>query len=156
MAIERTLIIFKPDAMHRGLVGEILARFERKGLTIVGMKLIHIDEQLAEQHYGEHKERPFYPALVQFITAAPVVVMVLQGPRAISIARTLLGKTFGFEAAPGTIRGDFGSSKSFNLVHGSDSPESAAREIGLYFQDSELHDWTPAPTAWVVHDEDRE
>jgi nucleoside-diphosphate kinase len=152
--MERTLIIFKPDCLQRRLVGEILARFERKGLQLIGLKLITVDRQLAERHYAEHRERPFFASLVSFITASPVIVMALEGPRAVSVARKLMGATFGYDAAPGTIRGDFGCSKSFNLIHGSDSPEAAQRELALYFNPGELHTWQPVDTSWVLHQDD--
>jgi len=147
--MERTLIILKPDAQQRRLTGRLLQRFLDKGLTMAGMKLMRISRQLAEAHYAPHKGKPFYPGLIDYITSGPVVVLVLAGPRCIEIARTLMGKTFGYEAAPGTIRGDFGASRSFNLVHGSDSPESAATEIALYFTDGELLDDTPVGGEWV-------
>ena len=147
--MERTLIILKPDAVQRRLVGRIIQRFEEKGLGIAAMKLVHIARDLAERHYAPHKGKPFYPGLIDYITRAPVAVMVLQGPRCIEIARTLMGKTFGYEAAPGTIRGDFGASRSFNLIHGSDSPESARSEIGLYFSEKELLDFAPVGSEWV-------
>jgi len=149
MLVERTLIILKPDAIQRRLVGRLIQRFEDKGLIIAGMKLMQIARELAEQHYAPHKEKPFYPGLIDYITAGPVNVMVLQGDRCIEMARTLMGKTFGYEAAPGTIRGDFGASRSYNLVHGSDSPESAAAEIALYFRDDELLDYAPEGSNWV-------
>ena len=147
--MERTLIILKPDAVQRRLVGRIIQRFEDKGLSIAAMKLMHISRDLAERHYAPHKGKPFYPGLIEYITGGPVVVMVLQGNRCIEIARALMGKTFGYEAAPGTIRGDFGASRTYNLVHGSDSPESAAAEIALYFTAGELLDYAPAGTDWV-------
>ena len=147
--MERTLIIFKPDAVQRSICGEILARFERKGLQIVGMKFMKIPAQLAETHYEPHKGKPFYPGLVKFMTSSPVVVLALAGKDAIAIARKLMGATFGSKAEPGTIRGDFGVSNSFNLIHGSDSPESAQRELGLFFKKEELLDWTPASQGWV-------
>ena len=147
--MERTLIIVKPDAVQRCLVGRIIQRFEDKGLTIGGLKLMQISRELAERHYAPHKDKPFYPPLIDYITSGPVVVMVLQGPRCIEIARALMGKTFGYEAAPGTIRGDFGASRTYNLVHGSDSPESAAIEIALYFADDELLDYPVAAERWV-------
>ncbi len=147
--MERTLIILKPDALQRRLTGRILQRFEDKGLTIAGMKLMRISRELAEEHYAPHKGKPFYPPLIDYITSGPVIVLVLTGERCIEIARTLMGKTFGYQAAPGTIRGDFGASRSFNLVHGSDSPESAASEIALYFKDDELLEYTPAGSEWV-------
>src|SRR6266513_1824013 len=149
MALERTLIILKPDAVQRGLVGEIITRFERKGLQVVGMKLMRITPQLAETHYEPHRGKPFYPGLVKFMTSSPVVVLALTGKDAIAIARKMMGATFGSKAEPGTIRGDLGVSNSFNLIHGSDSPESATRELGLFFKSDELIDWTPAGQAWV-------
>lgn len=147
--MERTLIILKPDAVQRRLVGRVLQRFEDKGLAVAAMKLMRVSRDLAERHYGVHKGKPFYAGLIDYITSGPVVVLALQGPRCIEIARTLMGKTFGFEAAPGTIRGDFGASKSYNLVHGSDSPESAAQEISLYFKPDELLEYAPAGSEWV-------
>jgi len=149
LRMERTLIILKPDALQRRLAGRIIQRFEDKGLTLAGMKLMSVSRELAERHYAVHKDRPFYPGLIDYITSGPVIVMVLQGPRCIEIARTLMGKTFGFEAAPGTIRGDFGASRSYNLIHGSDAPETAAFEIGLYFKEGELLEYTPAAAEWV-------
>src|SRR5438477_1315674 len=147
--MERTLIILKPDAVQRGLVGDIVARFERKGIQIVGMKMMKIPTQLAETHYEPHKGKPFYAGLVKFMTSSPVIVLVLAGKDCINIARKMMGATFGSKAEPGTIRGDFGVSNSFNLIHGSDSPESAQRELGLFFKTDELQEWTPASQAWV-------
>src|SRR4051795_7744125 len=147
--MERTLIIFKPDAVQRGLCGEIITRFEKKGLQVVGMKFMQIPKATAETHYAPHKERPFYGGLVAFMTSSPVVVLALQGKDAIVIARKMMGATFGSKAEPGTIRGDFGVSNSFNLIHGSDSPEAATRELGLFFKPEELIDWTPAGQGWV-------
>jgi nucleoside-diphosphate kinase len=147
--MERTLIILKPDAIQRGLVGEIVSRFERKGLQVVGIKLMRIPPQLAETHYESHKGKPFYPGLVKFMTSSPVIVLAMAGKGAIDVARKMMGKTFGSQAEPGTIRGDFGVSNSFNLIHGSDSPESAKRELGLFFKPDELLEWTPASQSWV-------
>ena len=147
--MERTLIILKPDAVQRGLCGEIISRFEDKGLVIVGMKLMKIPTQLAETHYEPHRGKPFYPGLVKFMTSSPVIVMALAGKGAIDIARKMMGKTFGSQAEPGTIRGDFGVSNSFNLIHGSDSAESAQRELGLFFKPDELIEWSPAAQVWV-------
>lgn len=147
--MEKTLIIFKPDAVQRGFCGEILSRFEKKGLQIVGMKFMKISQQLAETHYEPHKGKPFYAGLVRFMTSSPVVVLALQGKDAIAIARKMMGATFGSKAEPGTIRGDYGVSNSFNLIHGSDSPESAQRELGLFFKPGELVDWTPAAQGWT-------
>ena len=147
--MERTLIILKPDAVQRGLCGEIITRFERKGLQLVGAKLMKIPQQLAETHYEPHKGKPFYPGLVKFMTSSPVLVLALRGNGAITICRNMMGATFGSKAAPGTIRGDFGVSNSFNLIHGSDSPEAATRELGLFFKSDELLDWTPASQSWI-------
>jgi nucleoside-diphosphate kinase len=147
--MERTLIIFKPDAVQRGLCGQILSRFENKGLQIAGMKFMKIPRQTAETHYAPHKGKPFYDGLVKFMTSSPVVVLALQGKNAIAICRKMMGATFGSNAEPGTIRGDFGVSNSFNLIHGSDSPESAQRELGLFFGQGELVDWTPTVQSWV-------
>jgi nucleoside-diphosphate kinase len=147
--VERTLIILKPDCVQRRLMGRIIQRFEDKGLVVTGMKLMRIGRELAERHYAPHKGKPFYPGLIDYITSGPVVVMVLQGERCIEIARAMMGKTFGYEAAPGTIRGDFGASRSLNLVHGSDSPETARFEIALYFREDELIPYVPAGTEWI-------
>lgn len=131
--METTLIILKPDAVQRGLVGRIIGRFEAKGLAIVGMKMMVISAELAARHYESHKGKPFYDGLVRFMTSSPVVVMAVRGVGAIGICRKMMGATFGSNAEPGTIRGDFGVSNSFNLIHGSDSPEAAEREMGLFF-----------------------
>jgi nucleoside-diphosphate kinase len=147
--VERTLIILKPDAVQRNLVGEIITRFEKKGLQLIGAKMMRISQQLAETHYEPHKGKPFYPGLVKFMTSSPVIVLVLSGKSAIEISRKMMGATFGSRAEPGTIRGDFGVSNSFNLIHGSDSPEAAQRELGLFFKAEELMDWTPAGLGWV-------
>jgi nucleoside-diphosphate kinase len=147
--METTLIIFKPDAVQRGLCGSILTRFENKGLQVVGMKLMQISPQLAATHYEAHKERPFYPGLVKFMTSSPVVVLALRGNGAITIARNLMGATFGSKANPGTIRGDFGVSNSFNLIHGSDSPEAAERELKLFFAPGEILNWPRHGDQWI-------
>ena len=147
--MERTLIILKPDAVQRGIVGEIITRFEKKGIQIVGGKFMKIAPGLAEQHYLPHKGKPFYEGLVRFMTSSPVIVLALEGKDAIAIARKMMGATFGSKAEPGTIRGDLGVSNSFNLIHGSDSPESAQRELGLFFKTEELIEWTPAVRGWV-------
>lgn len=146
--MERTLILLKPDAVQRGLSGQILSRFETKGLKIVGMKLMKISQELAAKHYEAHRERKFYPGLVKFMTSSPVVALALEGIDAIKICRTLMGATFGADAAPGTIRGDFGVSRSFNLVHGSDSPEAAKRELGLFFPEG-LVEYDYAAYGWL-------
>jgi nucleoside-diphosphate kinase len=131
--MDRTLILVKPDAFERGLTGEVIARFERKGLKIVAMKHMTVDRGLAEEHYAEHREKPFYGDLVQFITGGPLVAMVLEGYQAVTAARQVIGATNPLEAAPGSIRGDFGLEVQTNLVHGADSPESAKRETALFF-----------------------
>jgi len=131
--VSRTLILVKPDAFERRLTGEIIARFERKGLRIAALKLMQIDRELAEQHYGEHSSKPFYPDLIEFIIRGPLVAMVLEGEEAVPAARSLVGATDPVEAVPGSIRGDFALEVTFNLVHGSDSEPTAAREIGLWF-----------------------
>jgi nucleoside-diphosphate kinase len=136
--VERTLVFIKPDGVARGLIGEILARLERKGLSFVGLKLVRVSRRMAEKHYAEHKGKPFYPGLLKFITSGPVVVMAVEGPEAIAAVRNLVGLTSGFKALPGTIRGDFALSGRKNLVHASDGPESAARELALWFEKSEL------------------
>ena len=131
--MERTLILVKPDAFARSLTGEIIARFERKGLRIVALRHMTVTRELAEQHYAEHAERPFFGELVDFITSAPIVAMVLEGEEAVKAARQVIGATNPLEAAPGSIRGDFAIETGQNMVHGSDSPESAARETALFF-----------------------
>lgn len=147
--METTLIILKPDAIQRGLVGRIIARFEDKGLQIVACKLMRISPQLAETHYEAHKAKPFYPGLVRFMTSSPVMVMAVRGNGAIGICRNMMGATFGSKAEPGTIRGDFGVSNSFNLIHGSDSPEAAQRELKLFFQPGEILEWNRSVEGWV-------
>jgi nucleoside-diphosphate kinase len=148
--MERTLILLKPDCVQRRLAGEILGRFERKGLRLAAMKLIQADKALAEKHYDVHKERPFFPSLVQFLTSGPTVALVLEGPNAVAVARNLIGATDGAKAAPGTIRGDLALSVQNNLVHGSDSAENAQKEIALWFAESELTAYKPVDAAWVV------
>jgi nucleoside-diphosphate kinase len=148
--MQRTLVIFKPDCVQRRLVGRILARFEAKGLRVAALKMIQVDRALAEKHYAEHRERPFFGGLIGFITASPVVVGVLEGPEAVAVVRRMLGKTSGIEAEPGTIRGDFSISKQNNLIHGSDGLESAEREIALWFRPEELVSYEVAGEAWVV------
>jgi nucleoside-diphosphate kinase len=147
--MERTLIILKPDAVQRGLCGEIITRFERKGLQIVGMKSMRIPQQTAETHYAPHKGKPFYEGLVKFMTSSPVVVLALAGKDVITISRKMMGATFGSKAEPGTIRGDLGVSNSFNLIHGSDSPEAAERELKLFFRDGEVLAYDRAADQWV-------
>ncbi len=147
--MERTLIIVKPDAVQRGLIGEIVGRFERRGLRIVGMKFMQIDRELASRHYGEHKGKGFYESLLAYITSAPVVVMVLEAPNAVELARKTIGATKPVESPPGSIRGDFGVEVGRNLVHGSDSVESAEREIKLFFAREELLNWQRDVDPWI-------
>ena len=135
---EQTLVLIKPDAMQRRLAGEILSRFEGRGLTVRGAKLVQVDRDLAEQHYAEHVDKPFFGELVEFITSSPTLALVLEGEGAIKVVRTTMGATNPVEAGPGTIRGDLALAMPDNLVHGSDSPESAEREIGLWFTSPEL------------------
>src|SRR5919197_831417 len=138
MAVERTLVLIKPDAMERGLAGEILARFERRGLVVRDARLVEVDRKLAERHYAEHAEKPFFGELVSFITSGPTLALALEAEGAIALARTTIGATNPADAAPGSIRGDLALAMPDNLVHGSDSPESAQREIALWFTDDEL------------------
>jgi len=136
--VERTFVMVKPNGVERGLVGEVVTRFERRGFTLCGLKTLRIDRPLAERHYAEHVGKPFFESLVAFITSGPVVAMVWEGREAIRVARAMMGVTDSADAAPGTIRGDFSLSKEENVVHGSDGPESAAREIALFFSEGEL------------------
>jgi nucleoside-diphosphate kinase len=147
--MERTLILLKPDAVQRGLVGEILARFETKGLKLVAMKFMTMSRQLAEKHYRAHKDKGFYSGLVGFMTSRPIVAMVLEGIQAITICRNMMGATFGSKAAPGTIRGDYGVSNSFNLIHGSDGPEAAAEEVANFFTAAELQEYSLDGFRWI-------
>ncbi|MEM6980174.1 MAG: nucleoside-diphosphate kinase [Planctomycetota bacterium] len=136
--MQRTLVLLKPDCVQRRLIGEVLSRFESKGLQIIAMKLLQVTPELSRQHYVEHVDKPFYPSLEAFITSAPVVALALEGLEAITVVREMLGATSGLKAAPGTIRGDFSGSRQMNLVHASDSAESATRELDLYFTDAEF------------------
>ena len=148
--MQTTLIIVKPDGVQRGLMGEIISRFENKGMTIIGAKMITITREMADKHYAAHVSKPFYPSLVKFMTSSPVLVLAIRGKSAIAAARLMMGPTAGYEAAPGTIRGDFGSSKSFNLIHGSDSEEAAKTELGIFFKPEELMNYERATHAWTV------
>ena len=150
--MQRTLILLKPDAVGRRLVGKILARFEEKGLWIVAMKHMTMTQELADKHYAEHVSKPFFKDLCQFMTSSPLVAMVLEGSEAIPLVRKLVGATKVLEAAPGTIRGDYALSTQQNLVHASDSPESAEREIKIWFSDSELCDYRPCDGSWVTEE----
>jgi len=147
--MERTLILVKPDGVQRGLIGEIVGRFERRGLKLVGMKFLQMSEELASQHYGVHKERPFYSSLVAYITSGPIVAMVWEGNDAIAAARATMGGTKPVEATPGTIRGDFGMEIGRNLVHGSDSPENGKKEVSLFFSPEELVAWGRDTDRWI-------
>ena len=148
--MERTLIIFKPDALHRNLAGRILTRFEEKGLRIAALKLQQSPRPQVEQHYEVHKEQPFYASLVEFMTSGPVILAVLEGPGAIAVVRGLVGATSGQEAAAGTIRGDFGLDQQYNLVHASDGPETARKEISLFFKPEEIVSYERVTDRWIV------
>lgn len=150
MSTERTLVIVKPDGVQRGLIGEVIARLERRGLKPVGMKLMQIDEALARRHYGVHEGKAFFPGLIRYITSAPVVVMAWEGPNAVEIVRRTMGSTKPLEAAPGTLRADFCLEIGRNLVHGSDGPETAASEIALFFTAGELVDWSRSVDPWIL------
>ena len=146
--METTYVMVKPDGVQRGLIGEIIGRFERKGLKLVGLKSVVPSKETAESHYAVHSERPFYPGLIEFVTSGPVVCMAWNGKDAIAVARTLIGATNGREAAPGTIRGDFGMDMGFNMIHGSDAAETAEFELGLWFPEG-LMDWEQTITSWI-------
>ena len=152
--MQRTFILLKPDCVQRRLMGQVISRFEQKGLNIVAMKMLRITPELAKQHYAEHVEKGWYPTLEAFITGGPVVAAVVEGLEAIKVVRDMLGATNGLNAAPGTIRGDYSSSRQMNLVHGSDGPEAAQREIALYFKNEEISEYTPSiirrrrPSTW--------
>ncbi|MBR5503701.1 MAG: nucleoside-diphosphate kinase [Methanobrevibacter sp.] len=147
--IERSFVMMKPDAVSRRLMGQILSRFEDKGLKIVAMKLRQIDEDLAKEHYGEHAEKPFFGSLVEYITSSPALTMVIEGDDAISVIRKMVGATNPKEADIGTIRGDFGMDTGRNIIHASDAPESAAREIALFFDEEEICDYSMSDNAWI-------
>lgn len=147
--MERTFLMIKPDGVGRNLIGPIVSRIEQKGIKIVGAKLMTVSEDLATTHYGEHSERPFFGELVDFITSGPVFAMVLEGENVVEIGRTLVGKTNPAESAPGTIRGDYGMTVGKNIIHGSDSVESAEKEIALWFKEDELIDYSLVNASWV-------
>ena len=147
--LERSLVLLKPDCVQRRLMGRIIARFEEKGLNVIGMKLMGVTQDLARRHYAEHLERPFYPALEAYITSGPIVAMVVEGPEAVRVVRTMVGPTNGLEAPTGTIRGDFSTSNRMNLVHASDSEESAAREAAIFFSEGELCPYDPTLRQWM-------
>jgi nucleoside-diphosphate kinase len=147
--MQRTFLAVKPDGVQRGLVGNIISRFEAKGFQLVGLKMIAVSRELAEKHYGEHKEKPFFPGLVDFITSGPVVAMVWEGKEVIATARKIIGATNPLNADNGTIRGEFGVDVGRNIIHGSDAPETAEREIALWFTASELASWQPTISPWI-------
>jgi len=147
--VERTLVLVKPDGVQRGLIGEVIARFERRGLRLVGAKFIQVGQSLAETHYAEHVGKPFYAGLISYITSAPVMAMVWEGPNAVAAVRQTVGSTKPVEAAPGTIRHDYALEVGRNLIHASDKPETGVREVGLWFKAEELVDWNRAVDAWV-------
>jgi nucleoside-diphosphate kinase len=149
VAVERTFVAVKPDGVERILVGEVVGRFEKRGLKIVGMKFMKVTKEMAEQHYGEHKGKPFYDGLVSYITSGPIVAMALEGKNAVALARQTIGATKPQEAAPGTIRGDLAVEIGRNIVHGSDSPENGQREIGIFFKPEELVEWSGSLNKWI-------
>jgi len=152
--MERTLLLIKPDGLQRGLLGRILARFEDKGIQIVALKVMRMTPDLAARHYAAHTQKPFYKGLVAYMTSSPLVAAVLQGPRVVETTRKLMGATFGWKAEPGTIRGDFSNSTSYNLVHGSDSPESAEKEISLFFKAEEIAAYERTADRWLISEDD--
>jgi nucleoside-diphosphate kinase len=147
--VERTLVLLKPDCVQRRLVGRILARFEEKGLSLVAMKMMRVTPELAKRHYAEHVHKSWYPNLEGFITAAPLVAAIIEGPEAIAVVRSMVGATNGLKAAPGTIRGDFSCSQQMNLVHASDGPAAAQRELEIFFTADEIHAYTPTIRPWL-------
>ena len=149
MAMERTYLMVKPDGVQRGLVGEIMSRFEKKGLKLVAAKLMVIPKETAEKHYAEHKDKKFFPSLISYITSGPVCAMVWEGENAVQVCRNIMGKTNPQESAPGTIRGDYCMVTGVNIIHGSDSPESAAREIGIFFRPEDLVDYKRDSDKWI-------
>lgn len=154
-AVERTFCMIKPDGVQRRLVGRIVSRFEEKGLRIAGMRLLRMSREQARELYAVHEGKPFHGGLLEFVTSGPVVAMVLEGHRAVAVVRRMLGATKGFDAEPGTIRGDFGGSDRFNLAHGSDSARSARREIGIFFGEADLAGGEPADLPWIYRESER-
>ena len=152
--MERSLVLLKPDCVQRRLMGQIISRFEEKAIEIVAMKLMKVTPELSKQHYAEHVEKPFYPGLEEFITGAPVVAIVAQGLDVIRVIREMLGATNGLQAAPGTIRGDYSSSRQMNLVHASDGADAAKREIGLYFKEDEICEFSSCMVDWCRADDE--
>jgi nucleoside-diphosphate kinase len=153
--MERTLVLLKPDCVQRRLMGKVLSRFEEKGLNVIGMKMLQVTPQLAKTHYAEHVNKPFYPGLEKFITASPIVAMVVEGLEVIRVIRDMLGATSGLKAAAGTIRGDYSASRQMNLVHASDGPEAAAKEIALYFKPEEILPYEPTLVGWFKADDEK-
>ncbi len=153
--MERTLVLLKPDCVQRRLMGKVLSRFEEKGLNVIGLKMLQVTPQLAKTHYAEHVQKPFYPGLEKFITASPIVAMVVEGLEVIRVVRDMLGATSGLKAAAGTIRGDYSSSRQMNLVHASDGPEAAAKEIALYFKPEEILPYEPTLIGWFKADDEK-
>ncbi len=149
---ERTLILVKPDGVQRGLAGEIISRLESRGLRIVGLRMLRVDEALAKRHYAEHEGKPFFGGLIDYITSSPIIAAVFEGTRAIEVVRKTMGVTNPAEAEPGTIRGDLGIELGRNLIHGSDGPESAAREIALFFDESQMFDYERDVDRWIFED----
>ena len=147
--MEKTLILVKPDGVQRGLVGEVIGRLERKGLKIAGLKMVHVSEELANKHYGEHVGKPFFNSLVSFITSSPLIALAVEGENAVEVSRNLMGATNPKEAAPGTIRGDYGLTIGMNIIHGSDSLESAERELAIFFESSEILAYDKAIDTWI-------
>ncbi|HOO55302.1 MAG TPA: nucleoside-diphosphate kinase [bacterium] len=147
--MEKSLVIVKPDGVQRGLIGEIISRFEKKGFKIIGLKMIHITPELAEKHYKDHIGKDFYASLVEFITCSPVVVLAIQGDNAVRLIRNMMGALKPEDAQPGSIRGDLALSKSYNVIHGSDSPENGEREVGLFFEPDELFDYERDIDTWL-------
>ena len=148
--MEKTLVLVKPDGVQRGLIGKIISRLENKGFRLVALKIMNVSRKLAEEHYGEHVDKPFFGDLVRFITSSPIVAMAIEGENAVQVVRTTMGLTNPQEATPGTIRGDFGLTIGMNLIHGSDSGESAARELDLFFQPSEILEYSKDIERWII------
>ena len=148
--MQKTLVLIKPDAVQRGLSGEIIARLERRGLKLVGMKMLHVSQELAHRHYGAHVDKPFFSGLVGFITSSPLIAIAVEGENAVDVVRTTMGATNPVDASPGTVRGDFGLTIGMNLIHGSDSPESAGTELALFFDENEIIDYQRGIDDWII------
>ena len=148
--MQKTLVLIKPDAVQRGLSGEIIARLERRGLKLVGMKMLHVSQDLAHRHYGAHVDKPFFGSLVDFITSSPLIAIAVEGENAVDVVRTTMGATNPVDASPGTVRGDFGLTIGMNLIHGSDSPESAGTELALFFDENEIIDYQRGIDDWII------